>query len=107
MLLDEPTPLIVDPLERLGFTRRDRAILALARRHVGASRDFGEAVRALRAATEALIPAGRVYLLGQHAGAPIVGSIVSGVGIAHGARGIELVRLVHGEPVALGEWSAR
>jgi hypothetical protein len=105
MLLEEP--ILPDPLERLGFTPRDRAILALARRTVGESHDFGEALRALRDATERLIPAGRVYVLGESAGAPIIGSIVSGVGIARSARGIELVRVVNGRTTPLGTWSPR
>lgn len=103
MLLEEP--ILPDPLERLGFTRRDRAILALAREHVGDSKDFGDALRALRDATARLIPAGRVYVLGESRGAPIVGSIVSGVGITCGARGIELVRVRYGAAIALGGWS--
>lgn len=105
MLLADPV--LDDPLERLGFTRRDRAILALARKHVGESRDFGEALRALREATERSIPAGRVYVLGERSGAPIVGSIVSGIGIAPAARGIELVRVASGRVEALGGWDVR
>lgn len=105
MLLADPE--LDDPLERHGFTKRDRTILALAREQVAGSRDFGEAFRALREATERLIPAGRVYFLGERNGAPIVGSIVSGIGIAHGARGIELVRVAHGRPHDLGTWHFR
>ncbi len=53
MLLADPV--LDDPLERLGFTRRDRAILALARKHVGDSRDRGlELVRVSRGRVEAL-----------------------------------------------------
>jgi len=105
MLLEEPA--LDDPLERLGFTRRDRAILALARGHVASARDFGEALRALREATARLIPAGRVYLLGEHAGAPVVGSIISGNGITASTRGIELVRVSDGKAHALGTWDVR
>ena len=105
MLLADPV--LDDPLARHGFTRRDRAILALARRHVGGSTDFGEALRALREATERLIPAGRVYLLGERGGAPIVGSIVSGIGISPGPRGVQLVRVAHGCVEGLGGWDVR
>jgi hypothetical protein len=95
----------LDPIESWGFTRLDRAILSLARRSVGSSNDFGEAVRALGHATERLIPAGRVYILGEYADSPIVGSVVSGVGIAWVERRIRLVRVAHGSPSVLGGWS--
>ena len=79
---------------RLGISQRDRSIVALALRNLGgAAFDFGEAVRALREAVEELIPAGRTYLLGHDEHGPIVGSIVSGVGIVAGAGPILLVRV--------------
>lgn len=105
MLLEDPA--LDDPLEQLGLTRRDRAILALARTHAAGAGDFAEALRALREATARFIPAGRVYYLGQHGGEPVVGSIISGVGITASARGIEIVRVVDGMPSALGTWTLR
>jgi hypothetical protein len=78
---------------------RDRAILDVALRKLGgAVVDFEEALRALREATEELIPAGRTYYLGATAQSPIVGSIISGVGIVasnanDGARGVRVVRV--------------
>lgn len=105
MLLEDPA--LDDPLEQLGLTRRDRAILALARTHVEGVRDFASALRALRDATAQLIPAGRVYHLGQHGGQAVVGSIISGVGVAASARGIEVVRMVDGMPRPLGAWDLR
>lgn len=80
----------------LAISRRDRRILelALAKLH-GARVDFNEAIGALREATEEVIPDGRVFRLGAADTAPIVGSIVSGVGIVECASGIRLVR-VHG-----------
>lgn len=102
MLLEEP--ILPDPLERLGFTRRDRAILALARRYAGDSNDFGETLRALRAATEELIPAGRIYLLARYGGEAIIGSIVSGVGIMPATEGVQLARVRDDAVVAFGSW---
>lgn len=104
MVLAEGAPPL-DPLDLWGFTRLDRAILALARRNVGDTNDFGAAVRALGEATERLIPAGRVYVLGAYGGVPIVGSVVSGVGIVCDARRIRLVRVERGSPLVLGAWS--
>jgi len=54
---------------------------------------FGDAVRALQDAAEEVITRGRVFVLGAGEGGPIVGSIVSGVGIVEVAQGIELVRV--------------
>jgi hypothetical protein len=77
-----------------GLNARDRRIVALAHRKLGgATVDFGEALRALREAVEELLPAGRTYLLGVTELGPIVGSIVSGVGIVAGAEGVLLVRV--------------
>jgi hypothetical protein len=61
-------------------------------RKLGQSCDFDQAVCALREAVEELIPAGRIYLLGEREGGPVVGSIVSGVGIVESPRGILVVR---------------
>lgn len=77
----------------LTISRRDRRILELALAKIDARRvDFSEAIRALREAAEELIPDGRVFLLGVTEVGPIVGSIVSGVGIVECASGIQLVR---------------
>ena len=81
---------------------RDRRILALAlQKLAGAPRGFGEALRAVHEAVEELIPAGRVYLLGAANRGPIVGSLVSGVGITPSAEGVLVVRV---DP--LGRWRA-
>src|SRR5580698_313862 len=75
----------LDALAGVALSARDRRILALALRKLGgAATDFGEAVRAVREAVDELIPAGRIYLLGAADQGPIVGSIVSGVGITEG-----------------------
>lgn len=97
-----PHTVPVDPLLGLAISRRDRMILALARRHAGTSRELGEVLRALREATAEIIPAGRVYLLGERRGAPIAGSILSGVGIAMGDHGVEIVGVVEGRVRSLG-----
>jgi hypothetical protein len=82
-----------DASTRVRLSTRDQSIVALACQKLANSTvQFGDALRALREATEELIPAGRTYLLGTcHAG-PIVGSIISGVGIV---PGVDAVLLVH------------
>jgi hypothetical protein len=83
-------------------TARDHHILTHALRLLGGTPpSFGEALRAVRAAVEELIPAGRVYHLGTGERGPIVGSLVSGVGITEGAAGIVVVRV---DP--RGRWTA-
>lgn len=69
---------------------RDARILALVAAKQPA--DFAAAVDALREATEAVIPNGRVYFLGQSASGPIVGSLISGVGITPAPGGFAVVR---------------
>jgi hypothetical protein len=82
-------------------TVRDRRILELAAGKLrGARFDFAEALRALREAVEESIPDGRVFWLGRTAEGPIVGSIISGVGLVDGAGGIQIVR-------AFGDGSGR
>ena len=71
---------------------RDRRIIELARAKLGAQVSFSDAMRALREATEELIPGGRVFFLGVIDGGPVAGSLVSGVGIVERESGIELVR---------------
>jgi hypothetical protein len=83
-----------EQFERIALSERDRRIIALAHRKLGGMTvDFDEALRALREAVEELIPAGRIYLLGAAELGPIVGSLVSGVGIAAGAEGVVLVHV--------------
>ena len=55
---------------------------------------MGEALRALTAAVESGIPNGRVYVLARGA-SMVLGSAVSGVGIAEGRDGV-LVEQIHG-----------
>lgn len=92
----------------LWISRRDQRILERAVAKVrGARVEFGEAMRALREAAEELIPDGRVFLLGVVDGEPIVGSIVSGVGIVERASGIQVVRAQgRGEASPVG-WFSR
>jgi hypothetical protein len=79
---------------RLSLTDRDRDILVLACRKLGGSTvDFPQAVRALQEAVEERIPAGRTYYLPSDMGGPIIGSIISGVGIAAGADSVLVVRI--------------
>ncbi|MDI3287390.1 hypothetical protein [Polyangium sp. 15x6] len=81
-------------LDGLGLSERDRKILELTRGKLAhAPVDFGEAVRALEDAVEEVIPAGRTYMLGQGASGPIIGSLLSGVGIVPGETGILVVRV--------------
>jgi hypothetical protein len=95
------------PLRRLEVSARDRRILMLAHRKLGgAGVDFVEALRALEQAVIELIPAGRVYLLGTTQHGPIVGSIVSGVGIAAAPGGVLVMHMGRdGEQTALGSFS--
>jgi hypothetical protein len=76
------------------LSRRDYQIVERARSKLGGTQvDFHEAMRALREAVEEIIPAGRVFLLGQTDAGPVVGSIISGVGIADSVDGVRLVRI--------------
>ncbi len=94
--------------ERLQLGGRDRRIvdLALTKLH-GARVDFGEAMRALREAAEELIPGGRVFLLGVTDAGPIVGSILSGIGIVSTEAGIKLVHAKPSGTVTTMDWFAR
>lgn len=83
------------------LSERDRAILTATRHALrGAPGDFSAALRALRTAVERLIPAGRTYYLGDYTFGPIIGSLISGVGIAQDADGIVVLRARHGAPIA-------
>jgi hypothetical protein len=85
---------------------RDRLIIALARRRLRGGRiELDEALRALREAVAEIIPAGRVYVLGATALGPIVGSIISGLGIADGEHGVQLVRVRGGRHSWLGRFA--
>ncbi|WP_437730717.1 hypothetical protein [Sorangium sp. So ce1335] len=97
----------IAPFDRIAISERDRRIVALARQKLGETTvDFGEAVRALREAVEELIPAGRTFVLGIADLTPVVGSLVSGVGITAGAEGVILVRMEHdGRRTTLGRFS--
>ena len=98
----ESTPAVI------GTSRRDRRILELAFAKLDGTRvDFSEAMRALRGATEELILDGRVFHLGVAEGAPIVGSIVSGVGIVERSSGIQVVRVQGGGIVSPIGWFSR
>jgi hypothetical protein len=84
----------LSPFRRAALHARDLRILRLAQHKLGgASADFAEALRALQEATREVIPAGRVYLLGQTRFGPIVGSLVSGVGIVETAGGARVIRV--------------
>ena len=86
---------------------RDRRIIERAQQLAGGRPDFGDALRALRQATEEIIPDGKVFFLGGAPGSAIVGSIVSGVGIVQRVTGIEIVRVDRaGSATPLG-WFAR
>jgi hypothetical protein len=77
-----------------GLSSRDGRILALTRKKVdGVAVDFGEVLRALRDAVEESIPAGRVFLLGTAQLGPIVGSIISGIGVVDDPDGVRIVRV--------------
>lgn len=88
--------MIAARISDLKVSRRDRRIVGLALHKLGgADFDFDDALYALREATEELIPDGRVFYLGAASG-PMFGSIISRVGIAESATGIDLVRVAHG-----------
>lgn len=90
----------------LAVSARDRRILERAQQLLAGSADFGDALRALRAAAEELIPDGKVFFLGGAPDSAIVGSIISGVGIVERPTGIEIVRTRDGRVAPLG-WFAR
>lgn len=79
----------------------DRAILETARTLLPAStprtRD-GDAViaTALQRAVEEHIPAGRVYLLGWERDAPVLGSLISNVGVVRRGEALFIVRYAAG-----------
>ena len=90
----------------LGVSERDRRILTLASRKARQTNDFNEAVRALKEAVEESIPAGRTYYLGAGQQGPIVGSIVSGIGITTEHGEVVVVRVCPDRgPTTLGRFS--
>ncbi len=86
------------------MSARDTAILRAALAKVGEGAAFREALRALKEAVEEAIPAGRVFVLGTTADGPVLGSLVSGVGIVDGVAGVQVVRMVGGRCVHLGRF---
>jgi hypothetical protein len=82
---------IITSLDAL--SARDRRILALAMQKAGRGAQFADLARALRDATAEVIPAGRVFYLGRTADSPILGSLISGVGIVETPRGVEVIRI--------------
>jgi len=98
-----PAPRVV-PSPLLDVTLRDRRILRLALRKLNGEDDFAEAVRALHEAVTELIPSGRVYVIGHDARGPIVGSLITGVGICAGDRGVDLVRVCDERRTTLGSF---
>ena len=92
----------IEPAWVHAVTRRDRRILSLAALHLGRSReDFDESLRALVDAVEGSIPQGRIYLLDR--ARPLIGSLVSRVGIAESPSGVIVERIDSaGRRVVLG-----
>lgn len=88
------------------ISNRDRRIIEQALRKLGGHSNFHEAMRALRESVEEVIPDGRVFLLGHTEHGPIIGSIISGVGIVDHPLGIRLVRANPGDvATTLGNFS--
>ena len=83
---------------RLAVSKRDRIVLARATTMLGVvtsdnSIRYDDALRALREATAETIPAGRTYLIGKTEQGPIIGSLISGVGIVERDGRVEIVCL--------------
>lgn len=95
----------IDPVA-WGLSTRDAAILATMLDKLdepGAGLDFDEAARALHESVVELIPTGRIYRLGATDRGPILGSIISGVGITPGVQGLGVVRVRRdGQTISLG-----
>lgn len=90
------------------LTERDSCILRRALRKLnGHATDFNEASRALREAVAELIPAGRVYLIGHTQRGPVIGSLITGVGIGIGDGHVELMHTrAGGQPTTLGRFAS-
>jgi hypothetical protein len=96
VLIMAPNIKIISPQDNFfgrGLSARDQSILVTLRRNLSATADFREALQTLQEAVEEYIPAGRTYLLGSTPFGPIVGSILSGVGIVDGSGGALIVRV--------------
>lgn len=89
-----PLTLVAHASRDLQLSRRDQRIIELALTKVRGTRvGFGDAMRALQEAVEEVIPSGRIFFLGSDDNGPIVGSLLSGVGIVEAEHGIKLVRV--------------
>ena len=97
-------PLPSEVRAHIRLSLRDQAIIALTRRKLfGLRVDFTQAVQALHEAVAETIPYGRIFLLGTSIRGPILGSLISGVGIVQGEEAVELMQLVsHGSPRRIG-----
>jgi hypothetical protein len=96
VLIDLVAPRVARSALRLaaGLSARDRRILSRAGALLGGtSPDFSDALRAVRQAVEEQIPCGRLFHLGAGASGPIIGSLVSGVGITPAPAGVLVVRV--------------
>jgi hypothetical protein len=103
-----PVEIVARQAGQLQLSRLDRRIIDLALTKVRGTRvDFADAMRALQEAAEEVIPSGRIFFLGSDDNGPIVGSLLSGVGIVEAEQAIKLVR-VHADaaPSPLG-WFSR
>ena len=78
------------------MTPRDARILTLARSLAGPSPSFLDAIGALTTSVTRLVPAGRVFVLGATKDGPIVGSWISGVGIAVTPLSILAITAIYG-----------
>ncbi len=103
-----PLTLVASSSPDLQLSRRDRRIIELALTRVRGTRvSFSDAMLALQEAAEEVIPSGRIFYLGSDDTRPIVGSLLSGVGIVEAEHGIKLVRIrPDAAPVPLG-WFSR
>lgn len=101
--LDHASPLTEPSLVRPTDAQILKAALA---RLDGHALDFEAALAALHEAVVALIPAGRVYLLGSGPRGPIVGSLITGIGLTPAAEGVSLVRVQGGRVCVLGRFGA-
>lgn len=84
--ITRPEPNLVRPTDAQILTA---ALARLGGRVV----DFELAIAALHETVVAMIPAGRVYLLGHGRHGPIVGSLITGIGLSAAAQGVSLVHV--------------
>lgn len=103
-----PVEIVARTSGHLQLSRRDQRIIDLALTKVRGTRvNFDDAMRALQEAVEELIPSGRIFFLGSDDNGPIVGSLLSGVGVLETEHGIKLVRVrPDAVPAQLG-WFSR